>query len=291
VKLLITQEELNNLKSRAPTPLSCERCSKTFFIPKNQVLATLKDASRGYKFCSLNCSSLAQRKRQFLKCFHCGNSIERTPSNINPKSFCSRKCSSQYFGNLRRKPKVIKIRKRAILIKLNCSQCQKLIDRPDYEVKQSKTQTFFCCKSCKTQYANLHQIKRKPFSKAEKILSDLIKEHYPNLEIHNNVRNILDGNLEIDIYIPLLKLCIELNGPVHYIPIYGQEKLISTQNKDLQKQINIQRLGYHLVIVDISRINSKQATFKFIPQYFFNNIKPIIDKLVAPLGIAPTSSP
>lgn len=49
-----------------------------------------------------------------------------------------------------------------------------------------------------------------------------------------NNRNICDG-LELDIFIPELKLAFEINGIVHYKPIYGEEKFNKIKEKDILK--------------------------------------------------------
>jgi len=42
-------------------------------------------------------------------------------------------------------------------------------------------------------------------------------------------------NLEIDLYIPALKTIIEVDGPSHFYPIWGEEKLQKQINADLRK--------------------------------------------------------
>lgn len=93
-----------------------------------------------------------------------------------------------------------------------------------------------------------------------------------------NNRKILNG-LEIDILIPSIRLAIELNGPAHYFPIYGDKQLGKTINKDIIKQIETQRLGYRLFILDISTLKNKDRD-DFLKKNFQEKIKPIIDLLL-----------
>jgi len=72
-------------------------------------------------------------------------------------------------------------------------------------------------------------------------------------------------------------LAIELNGPVHFFPIYGEERLKKCQNRDILKQQEIQQKNINLLIIDISRINSKKQTQIFLNKYFIEIIKPILN--------------
>lgn len=77
-----------NGKKRKHTRVVCDSCREPFFKPTR----FLKEKN----YCSTRCSAIASRKRIDLNCAYCGESFQRTPSNLgNSRSglyFCSRKC-------------------------------------------------------------------------------------------------------------------------------------------------------------------------------------------------------
>jgi len=76
-------------------------------------------------------------------------------------------------------------------------------------------------------------------SKLEKFLKyELTKAGY-EIEIHK--KNLLpNNNLEIDMYFPKLNAIIEIDGPSHFLPIWGAEKL--------QKQIKADEIKTGLIL-------------------------------------------
>jgi hypothetical protein len=54
---------------------------------------------------------------------------------------------------------------------------------------------------------------------------------------------------EIDIFIPSLKLGIEINGILHYEPIYGEDKLNKIINNDKAKIIACYEVGVELAVL------------------------------------------
>jgi hypothetical protein len=75
---------------------------------------------------------------------------------------------------------------------------------------------------------------------------------FPSLDIHYNRKDAI--NSELDIYIPSLKLAIELNGIFHYEPIYDQDKLDQIQNNDHRKFQACAENGISLCIIDTSSL-------------------------------------
>ena len=59
---------------------------------------------------------------------------------------------------------------------------------------------------------------------------------------------------ELDIYIPSLKLAFELNGIVHYEPIYGLDQLGKTQGNDHRKMLACAERGIDLCVLDVSHM-------------------------------------
>ena len=55
--------------------------------------------------------------------------------------------------------------------------------------------------------------------------------------------------LEIDLYIPSLKTIIEVDGPSHFLPIWGDEKLQKQINADLRKNGSLLSKGFVVIRV------------------------------------------
>jgi very-short-patch-repair endonuclease len=78
------------------------------------------------------------------------------------------------------------------------------------------------------------QIAGKEGSKLEKfIYSELTKAGY-KVEFHKK-QLIQNENLEIDMYVPSVKTIIEIDGPSHFLPIWGEEKLQKQIKADFNK--------------------------------------------------------
>jgi hypothetical protein len=224
MKLLISEDELKNYKSRDHAPLECYECNKTFLKEVKIIRMCLKGINKtaSCKFCSLVCTGLNQRKRHEVKCANCD------------KSFIKR----------------------------------------DIEISKSKND--FCSQSCAGKYNSKHKTTGFTRSKAELLLEELIKTDFPDLPVQSNVRDVLDSGLEIDIFLPSLNIAIELNGPVHYFPIYGQSKLEDIQNKDLRKQVELQQKGFNLIVIDISQNKHWNKSKPMIENFYINYIKPLL---------------
>ena len=151
--------------------------------------------------------------------------------------------------------------------------------KSDLSPKKNKNGFVFCSRSCRMTYQNLNNHKTYGCrrSRAEETLCNIIKSDFPNLTILENTRTILPSKLEIDIYIKERNLAIELNGPVHYFPIYGDKKLNRCQNNDTIKKQEMYKLNISLITMDISRLCSKKKTNQFLTEYYQSTIKPTLN--------------
>lgn len=136
---------------------------------------------------------------------------------------------------------------------------------------KSKTGFFFCSRSCAANFNNQIR-KKKRRSKIEQALFQMLKEQFPHLHIISNDREALQG-LELDIYIPELKLGIEWNGIVHFKPIYGMEKLLAVQEKDRQKLEIANAKDINLIVIP-----DHESKYSLVKEAF-SKIKEIIENI------------
>ena len=102
--------------------------------------------------------------------------------------------------------------------------------------KKRKSDRLFCSSSCAAKYNNAHKTYGTRRSKLEAYLESQLRSEFPQLELICNGKNAIGS--ELDFYFPQLRLAIELNGILHYEPIYGADRLERTQANDQQKGIS-----------------------------------------------------
>lgn len=174
------------------------------------------------------------------------------------RQFCSREC--QWLGQDKKK-------------QLNCAFCGKTFIKRAGQIR--KTNNHFCSRSCSASYSNQHKTKGSRRSKLETWLESQLPTIYPKLEIHYNRKDAIDT--ELDIYIPLLNLAIELNGIFHYQAIYGDDKLSQIQNNDRSKIQACQKKSIELYSIDTSsfnhfKIDTAQKYLQIVTQLIDNKL-------------------
>lgn len=175
---------------------------------------------------------------------------------LNHYNFPDNGKQTNYFKGLIERLKLSTEHFNTLKIKSKCGDCGILIEVLPKVLSKSKSGFCFCSQSCSAKYNNAHKTAGTRRSKLEVWIESQLCALYPNLEIHFNRRDTIDG--ELDIYIPSLKLAFELNGIFHYEPIFTEEKLKSIQNNDQRKFQACLERGIELCIVD----TSKQKYFK-----------------------------
>ena len=87
-------------------------------------------------------------------------------------------------------------------------------------------------------------------SKLEKFLyKELTKANIKSEQHKKNL--IVNERLEIDLYFPALKTILEIDGPSHFLPIWGEEKLQKQIKADEQKTGLILSKGFAIIRVKI----------------------------------------
>lgn len=111
-------------------------------------------------------------------------------------------------------------------------------------------------------------------SKLEKyIMMELRKNEYePQFHRENLVSS---EKLQVDIFLPGDRVCIELDGPTHFLPIWGDEALEKKIERDNRKNGLLLQSGYHVLRVKCARKTLSRAYKEAV----YNGIVWAIDKL------------
>lgn len=176
-----------------------------------------------------------------VKCYGCSTIFSsRRISRVlkNDKNFCSKQCMTEYGI-------------KSAYLSTTCKKCGKDIVKLLCQTSKL-SENYFCNSSCAAIYNNANKTTGYTVSKIEKYLQVELKILYPYLVFLFNDKTIIKS--ELDIYLPDYKLAFELNGIVHYEPIYGKEKLDQIQNNDNRKFQACLELGIELAIIDTSSI-------------------------------------
>jgi MYM-type Zinc finger with FCS sequence motif len=161
-------------------------------------------------------------------------------------------------------------------LKLNCTNCGKIFLITPSQFKRSKSGNAFCSKSCSATYNNRHKTYGTRRSKLEIYIEEQIKKFYPNLNCEYN--STLTVGSELDLYFPTLKLAIQINGILHFQPIYGLERLAKIQKLDQEKRDKCKELNVNLIEINCSEdrnVNKKNKELRWA------ELKSILDKRLA----------
>jgi len=139
---------------------------------------------------------------------------------------------------------------------IECDNCGVIFNKTKSQQKKSKSGKHFCSSSCSATYNNKHKKTGTRRSKLEEWLEFQLIKLYPDLEIIFNSKEQI--NLELDIYIPSMKIAIEINGIFNYKPIYGIEKLNKIKQYDKERDVLCENYNINLHTIDTS--DQKQFT-------------------------------
>ena len=105
------------------------------------------------------------------------------------------------------------------------------------------------------QKKNIHQLSgeairkaSKEGSKLEKYLFESLTKHGFRVDFHRE-HMLLNERLHIDLFLPDISTAIEVDGPSHFEPVWGDEALSRTQRSDQQKTGLLLSSGFVLIRV------------------------------------------
>lgn len=89
---------------------------------------------------------------------------------------------------------------------------------------------------------------------------------------------VLNEKLEVDLYIPELKTVIEIDGPSHFLPIWGEDSLKKHIKADAQKSGLVIANGYCMLRVKNIQKNVSNIQMKNISEQIIDKLKEIASK-------------
>jgi hypothetical protein len=190
--------------------------------------------------------------------FHISKSLaKRVIKGTKKSDYCSTKCAN--LGKITR-------------IKVCCKNCGNEFLKKKSQFRGNNN---FCNNSCAGHYNNKNKVTGYRRSKIEKWIESNLSKIYPHLEIFYSDKKAIKS--ELDIYIPSLNLAFEINGIIHYTPIYGCDKLYKIQEKDREKVSECIKNKITLYVIDVS--SQKYFTIKNSQKYLDIILKAINIKL------------
>ena len=99
-------------------------------------------------------------------------------------------------------------------------------------------------------------------SSVEDRFEEMLTASVPTLAYYRNDRQVLDG-LELDFWFPVLKVAVEINGPVHYFPVYGVSFLAGIRARDARKRLLCKLANIKLYVIQAGDCNPE----KYIPRF------------------------
>ena len=205
----------------------CASCGVAGYLPPNRfkVIKT--------HFCNRQCFHKFMDKKQEIKCDYCDCVFIRKQHEIKRtnKHFCCNECRYKFQNKQ---------------VEVECLVCQKKFMKSGNKVKINPRH--FCSKECAKNIQSF-----KDWVNKRSKLEISIEEHLKTLYSFEIRYNKTDIGYELDIYIPCLDLAIEINGILHYEAIFGEAKLLRTQQIDKEKVERCRDRDIKLIVINVSR--------------------------------------
>lgn len=202
------------------TDVDCVVCEKTFTKPTADVNRSPNHC------CTVECRSIFNSRTETSQCRCCGTDVSRPRSLFVGRAniFCSEKCHNEFQDTK---------------VEMKCAKCHISFRLSPFFSTNNFTEKYFCSKECSSKFRFQNTFIEQQFSK---MLDEAGIKHV------RNDRTAIKP-LELDFWIPELKYAIEINGPTHYKPVFGEESLASQKARDKRKRAACKELGIKLRVV------------------------------------------
>ena len=110
-------------------------------------------------------------------------------------------------------------------------------------------------------------------SKAEKFLYERLLDAGYNVEQHK--KDLVPGDYELDLYLPEITTVVEIDGPQHFMPVFGEDALKKTIKYDSVKNGMILSRGF--AIVRVKYLAKK--LYKHTEEKLFNLVVEEVEKI------------
>ncbi len=188
--------------------------------------------------CSVHCVYKYNDRKAKINCKNCDKILYRPPSVLKDRDniFCSKGCHDE-FQNCK--------------ITFNCEKCKKtVIVSPSH---YNRARHHFCSRECRSKFTFKESFVEVQFEELVKKL---------DIKYERNNRSVL-GRLELDFYFPNINFAVEINGIIHYKPIYGEDHFKGQKDRDRRKRRKCKELG--ILLRTVKPGNCKYETF--VPRY------------------------
>lgn len=119
------------------------------------------------------------------------------------------------------------------------------------------------------------RVASKTGSKLEKFLLEKLIEDGETVEFHKE-QSLVNTKLQVDLFLPNINVAIEVDGPSHFAPVWGEESLKKSKSYDHKKQGLILGKGWILI-----RIKQRKDFSKARADKIYDDLKVLIKAIAS----------
>lgn len=114
-------------------------------------------------------------------------------------------------------------------------------------------------------------------SRAEKSVKKRLEDAGYNVVYHSRTL-VINEDFEVDLFIPEIRTAIEIDGPSHFLPLWGEERLSRQFASDSHKQGLLLNNGYNVIRIRSMDKNMSQTRYKFISDIVIAEVKRLVEE-------------